>query len=692
MSVSINPIATQVLVGIQLMNAVFLFSYTTSTLTFVTSIDKGRGLGFGKSVAWLRDTRSSVAILANVYSTTYVWSSSNIHIYDSPLTRTSTPVSIFANSQQLLYSYMSSVFISIITTPDHLVFLDDQGSFFIILSAPPGYFASTTGPDVQTFIAFSSQLQCTSGTYKNVTGVRRCGPCPTGTKNDGTNPIAATCVDCAANTFCPLGSITDSISNDHLRDVIQVVAYPQSPDVTGLDDILFLTLFSIGSTGRCVALSPIFWTLIVGAIVILITVTMLIIKYCVKDGKAENSYKTFQKVFQRADLIREGDMWPGGLATFCVVVLCVFCCVFSAQYYTSYPIETVGPSTYTCDTTIRNAQFSSSLQPLSIPVSDNMKQMIDLLDNQIVNLDVSFLNTIYTCITSDVVTLTYLLGSTWRSVSPDPTCTSLNYIVSYSAVLPFRLITVQYTLPNTYIIGGLRIGLNAPGQNKSSTIMLQDLGFSQVLNQSGRMLGQNAYITLQLTKVINSTSPLVSGNDEVLSGIWAGSFTLNYYESFMTDTEYLIVAPQTSTKLTLVISETSYFILNEQKPIARLPEIVFHDFLFITMIIGMFVLIFIIIEVLILPCAKFLIRRCRSKDDDKQRKGDSRRPNAADDDLENSSSYSTKPAHIKKKLNIATVNDSGALQEQSFTSIQSANRSENGGHQWSPTWKHEAFL
>ncbi|CAF3936938.1 unnamed protein product, partial [Rotaria sordida] len=238
----------------------------------------------------------------------------------------------------------------LITTPSDLVLLAAQGGLFVILSASSGNYSSTIGPTVEAVPAFSSQLPCMPGTYKNVTGIRRCLLCPTGTKNDGINLTITTCVNCATNTFCPLGSVSDSISNDQLSNTIQSVGYPKSPDITGLDDILFFTLFSIGPSARCVALSPIFWTLIVAAIITLIISVMLMIKYCIKNPKAVYSYKLFEKIFKQTDIIREGEMWVGGLATFCVIVLCVSCCVFSAKYYKSYPIETAGPSTYTCDT------------------------------------------------------------------------------------------------------------------------------------------------------------------------------------------------------------------------------------------------------------------------------------------------------------------------------------------------------
>ncbi|CAF1431486.1 unnamed protein product, partial [Adineta steineri] len=636
-------------------------------------------IGFGKGVAWLSYTLNSFAILVNVYSTNYVWSSSKIYIYGSTLTNTSTPVSIFPNIQQPLYSYMSSIFLNIITTPDNLILLDDQGGLFVILPAPTGYYSSTVGPSQQIVPAFSSQLPCIPGTYKNTTSIGRCIPCPAGTKNDGTNLTIATCINCAANTFCPFGSTSDSISNDMLSNVIQAVAYPSSPSISGIDDILFFTLFSIGSSSRCVALSPIFWALIVGAIVVLIGSTMLAMKHCIKNPKVADKYNILETIFKQTDFIGAGEMWVGGLATFCVLVLIISCYVFSAKYYNSYPIETAGPSTYTCDTTIRNALFSSGLQSLSVPISSTIQTIVDLLNNQSVNLNVAFINTVYNC-TSDTVTLTYLKGTTWIPITTGLTCNYSNYIVSYSALLPFRDITIRFNLPNIYTIGGVRIGLSAPGQVQSSTVTLQALNFSQTFSQSGRMLGQDANIALSLTKVINDTSPLVTDDDDILSGLWISSFIVNYYESFFADSDYLNAPAGTSTNLTIIISETSYYILNEQSPIARLPIMIYHSFLFTTTAVGSFTFVFVIFKLVVLPVILLLIRKWKLKfgknNQISSNNNSSNQSKLTNNDLKISSSNLNLQEYDQHKHNDSITNDSILIQEQSFASNQDINRDE----------------
>jgi len=244
--------------------------------------------------------------------------------------------------------------------------------------------------------------------------------------------------------------------------------------------------------------------------------------------------------------------------------------------------------------------------------------------------------------------------------------------------MPFKEITLRFNLPNIYTIGGLRIGLSGPGQIKSSTITLQDLSFSQIFSQNGRMLGQDANVALQMTKVINDTSPLAIGGDETLSGIWIGSFTINYYESFFADSDYLNAPGLTSTDLTLVISETPYYILNLQEPIARLPEIIFHNFLFTTMIIELFGFVFLLFKLVIIPILVFLIRKWKPNFGKNNRENSSRRSSFAHDDFENPTSNSNPRKYNERKHNNAVADN--------FTSLKRRTSSLNGpSHEHSVT-------
>ncbi|CAF1293121.1 unnamed protein product [Adineta ricciae] len=144
--------------------------------------------------------------------------------YDSRLTNTSTPVSIFPNIQQQLYSFMSPVFLHIITSSIHLVLLDELGYLFVILSVDRRYYSSTIGASTAEIMpVFSTQIT----RYK---------------KTVSANVTLTTCVNCTTNGFCPLGLSSDLFTNNQLANITHAVVHSESLDITGLDDILFLSL------------------------------------------------------------------------------------------------------------------------------------------------------------------------------------------------------------------------------------------------------------------------------------------------------------------------------------------------------------------------------------------------------------------------------------------------------------------
>ncbi|CAF1327350.1 unnamed protein product [Didymodactylos carnosus] len=597
MSVAINDLE-QALVGIPSMNSVFLFSINGSNMILVASQNNGRSLGYGKATAWLGFTGTSVAILVNSYTFGYSWLSSQIYIYDD-FTNTSTPATIFPNSQQILSENMASIILTVVSTPTHLAFLDINGNIFVILSSPAGFFSSTVGSDEQSVAAFSDQIPCIAGTYKNQTSIRPCSPCPTGTKNPGNSSMS--CVTCAPGTFCSLGAASD-ISSSALGVVSQARAYPKSPENTVFDDILIQNMFNIGSTSHCTLVSPIFWALIVAIFAFLIMGFMTVLKYYTKYPKGALTQKKLTSIFKQTDLIGEGEQWIGGLVSFCIVALLICAYTFSNAYFMQYPIETVGPSNFACDRTTRNAKFETSLQSLAVPLTKEEQEMFDLLDNQQFMLNVDFVNTVFSC--DDGITAFVLLGSSWQALSII-SCLNFNYILSISVALPYKGITVRFVLPYIYTIGGLRVGLS--GRGKAET--LKNLEFYQSFNSSGKMLAHNVEVTMQITKVINETIALV-GDETKLSGLWIPSFTINLYNSFISQSAY-VRQTTTQTNLTVIISETPYYIKNEQQPIAKQPEIIFHTLLFTTVVLEIFGLIFLISKLMLIPLLSFIVKKCR---------------------------------------------------------------------------------
>jgi len=83
---------------------------------------------------------------------------------------------------------------------------------------------------------------------------------------------------------------------------------------------------------------------------------------------------------------------------------------------------------------------------------------------------------------------------------------------------------------------------------------------------------------------------------------------------FVTASGYVTSSNLTSTTLTIVISETPYYIKNLQSPIARLPEIIFRLLLFIILCLEISGLIFLIFKLLLIPLFYKIARAyCRNK-------------------------------------------------------------------------------
>jgi hypothetical protein len=83
---------------------------------------------------------------------------------------------------------------------------------------------------------------------------------------------------------------------------------------------------------------------------------------------------------------------------------------------------------------------------------------------------------------------------------------------------------------------------------------------------------------------------------------------------FLTPNNYITSANLTSITLSIVISETSYYIQNVQSPIARLSEVVFRTLLFSILCLELSALVFLIVKLLIIPLYNKIRRmRCFEK-------------------------------------------------------------------------------
>ncbi|CAF5057318.1 unnamed protein product, partial [Rotaria sp. Silwood1] len=239
--------------------------------------------------------------------------------------------------------------------------MDSSGNLLIFNPTPPGFYPSIPATGSVPFITFPES--CPLGMYKNQTGINDCILCPTGTKNSGNATVQ--CTPCASGAFCPLGSVSET-SQSALKIIEQVIAYPKSSDTTIFDEILIQNMFHIGS-GHCLLISPLFWTLIVAGLAILVVISMGILKFFIRHHTCTQIRKRVQWIFKKTDLIGEGELWVGGLISFSVVVLVSFAYAFSNAYLKQYPIESSTDFYFACHRSIRNAKFQTHLQTLAVP-------------------------------------------------------------------------------------------------------------------------------------------------------------------------------------------------------------------------------------------------------------------------------------------------------------------------------------
>jgi hypothetical protein len=284
-----------------------------------------------------------------------------------------------------------------------------------------------------------------------------------------------------------------------------------------------------------------------------------------------------------------------------------FALVFSTGYSNQYPAEKTNPSSFACDTTIRNAQFDTNLLSLAIPLSEEEQIMFDLLNNQQLELHIDLLNTLVKC--ASLSTSQVLGGGISTSTIAMTSCVDdPNGTLSAIITLPYQGMTVQLVIADIQLIGAVRIGLSGNGV-ESEYHVLRDLNFRQTFSVNDGTLAQTGTINLQLTKAINETESM-NGNDESeFEGIWYPTFSVDKNQMFLSEEEYMTTTSLSKTTLLIIMSETPFYIKNHQAPIAKRPEIIFHDLLFTIVCLDIFGLVFLIFKLILIPLFEFLLNR-----------------------------------------------------------------------------------
>ncbi|UJR29139.1 hypothetical protein I4U23_010353 [Adineta vaga] len=609
MSVSIHDSTQQVLVSVSQLSKTYMFSYNSTALKLIQKFDRS-----ARSITWLdKDGLQAGFLLHNV--PTYPWAQSRIEIVNMS---SNVVLNVFPNNQQTIELWSSTLptFIRMGITYDYqLVILTTDGTVIFVRAADAGYYATTGDIDSD----LQRQQVCPSGSYKSIRGSIPCTICPTMTRSNPTKVLfnssntammieypTINCIACSSASFCPLASISD-MNASTIQSISQAYAYPTSSVNPSFDDILMQNTFTLQSTPRrCLLISPLFWSLIALLFAFIVLIIMGIL-YCLPTSK--KYVHRLQCLFRHSDLIGNGELWLGGLVSFSVILLVIYGFWFGSVFANVYPIEQASAAYFSCDTTLLNAQFTSSLQLLATIKSDEEALMFKMLDQQEFIMTVDFLQTSFTC---DDITTQENVG-TYSVTFEYDNCTvhENNATLSISYHVPDHQTTLQINLTDLYYIGGVYICLTGPRMTSNdSTYIVQKMNYCELFSSSDQTLGESTEIEFSLTKVINRTETLDYGSIVNYTGIWIPTSSHGALNDRVAYAKRGAFLRYLSTQQTLIINfqETPFYVMNKQEPIARVGEILFHNVLFTTTVIGIFTLVFLVLKLTFMPIGMWIIK------------------------------------------------------------------------------------
>jgi hypothetical protein len=447
---------------------------------------------------------------------------------------------------------------------------------------------------------FQPQM-CVGGSYKPKSSPGPCTPCPTQTKsalisskNNGTL-LELDCIPCQPNSFCPLGASGDVNLSD-ISSYTQTFTYPSEGAIDNYDDLILQNFFTLDFTSaHCIVVAPLFWLL-------LISILFFILWFIIFKMKSMR----IKLVLKHIDIIHEGEHWISGLASIAVFVVIGLTVWFAFAYVNLYPIETSKDMRAACDRTLRNAKFDNALQ-LPLPNPDGSQLLIfDMLQAQPFLMSIDVINTAASC---ENITVKQNRGSTVPPVTlPMQNCSLVknNVTVSFSFSLPDYEITTQVDVMGPYSIGALRLCLHAPSNILQEVNIVHELNVCTLFYTPNQTVGLYTNFYVNIIKVINVTEPLSTSGNNIYDGRWSPTitsgglsdeFVLQQYGQYM---RYV----NDRTSFVIQLAEESYFLQNNQKPIVRVTALVFHTLLFISLIIEIFAITFLIFKLCIFPMFK----------------------------------------------------------------------------------------
>ena len=611
----------RVLIGVHRLETILILQTRQSSLSLSRTIvlSSSESVSTGRIVDWADDTTIAVLIV-NPDQTS--WSKSQIFFFDETSVSLKTPYFTFPNNQQTLGTRLQRPFFARfgITPTGNMAILTSVADVLIIPLSPAGYATKWVDPYIRSFLFFYESDLCIAGTYKNRSSLGPCQICPPRTRNPGGDLSSALrCIPCPlanSTSFCPLASLSE-IALSNVSSYSQATAYPETGDTNNIEDILIKNMFQIGSEPSCLVISPLLWTLVVSGMCILGLLLMVMLKLC-GCSRCNNCQKKAKNIFRHTDIIGEGEMWAGGLATLAIVVLVSFSYWFSASFIQRYPIEEIfEPARFSCDQAIINAQFTSGLELLALPKSPEVQPIFDLLDEQVFHLTVELVNTGFNC--SNITAQENLIGAKYVPLNISCNKADADAITAVTFPLPKHQTIVQVNMTGPFWIGAVRLCIRGHGFINGSRT-LRELDFCEFYSTPNEAVGRMTIIPIVFVKDINITQPLSNNGTIRYSGLWMPTFGTvslsdeSYYTEFGNHLRYV----SSSTIIQIDLDERPFYIKNVQQPIVRMAELIFHGLLFTSLCIELFAFSFLLIKLLLVPIfgwMTFLWKKLNARDD-----------------------------------------------------------------------------
>ena len=143
---------------------------------------------------------------------------------------------------------------------------------------------------------------------------------------------------------------------------------------------------------------------------------------------------------------------------------------------------------------------------------------------------------------------------------------------------------------------------------------VRELFACELFSDTNHSMSSEVEFDLLLTKVINRTEPLESGQPTNFAGLWIptiigrGATTKLMFKPVVDDYRRTFALSST---IHVQPIESQFYILNKQEPIARKFEVFFQNILFLCVVLELFGLFFLISQLLFIPMLRLCSRQIR---------------------------------------------------------------------------------